>query len=229
MRQDDVESLKKPELRAMLNASLEELDRLRPAMARLLKRQDPISAPRHTSHPDDAVPAGWAERHGISVPRADGIFECAAAWVRVRHGVVVGAGLKNRSILMLAVSLGLLDQGAEHHGNLYRDWRAAFLSRLDPGTSGGGGSGDPLAWSKEDRYSKLLHLVKERDYLDAMDAMVAGRPKARHLAAFQHDQAAFVGAFKAVARAMVEVNRQADETLGVRGQQVSVAPGVKRV
>ena len=208
----DVDTASKAELRATLKALLPQLTNARAAVNRLLRQPAPPPA-GHARHPDDAVPPGWSERHGIDIPRADGIFESGAAWVRVKHGAIVGAGLKNQSILSLAISLSLLDQGAEHHGSLYKDWRAAFLSCVDPGTSGGRGNDNPQAWSKEDRYSKLVHRV-EKDFLNAMDCIVASRPKSRHLAAFQNNQAAFVEAFKTVARAMVEVNREADAALG---------------
>ncbi|MDY3551420.1 hypothetical protein R5W24_000496 [Gemmata sp. JC717] len=165
---------------------------------------------RHVSRDDDTVPAGWVERHGISIPRADGIFESPGAWVQVKHGTIVRAGLKNESILMHMISLELLDQGAEHHGSLYKDWRAAFLSRLDPSKSGEPGGDNPEAWSKEDRYSKLLHRL-DKDMTEAMDGIVASRPKARHLAAFQGNQGVFVEAFMTVANAMRDINREAEE------------------
>ena len=170
------------------------------------------------------MPAEWAERHGISTPRADGIFESPEAWIRVKHGVIVGAGLKNQSILLLAVSLGLLDQGAERHGSLYKDWRAAFLSCVDPAKwSAEEGRGDPEAWSKEDRYSKLQRRV-DQDSIAAMDSIVAGRPKAKHLAAFQARQQAFVEAFHTVAKAMSAINQEADEALdALRGHQSGCA------
>jgi hypothetical protein len=218
MQVSDVEGLKKPELKTRLKDSLQELDRLRESVGRLIKQSN-TPYPIKCHNPDgDSVPDGWAARHGITIPRADGIFESASAWVRVKHGVIVGAGIKNQSILCLAISLSLLDQGAEHHGNLFKDWRAAFLSRLDPSRSGQSGSDNPDAWSKEDRYSKLLHRV-DQDHLAAMDAIVAIRPKARHLAAFQANQNAFVAAFETVARAMVDINDEAAKELErIKGQ-----------
>ena len=208
---------------------IDEVGRLRETVRRLLRQPSPTPGTGHGWHPDDFVPAGWAERHGVSVPRADGIFESPEAWVRLKHGVIVGAGLKSQSILSLAVSLGKLDQGAEFHANLYRDWRAAFFSRLDPTRSGGKGSDSPEAWSKEDRYSKLLHRI-DQDHIAAMDGIVAEKPKARHLAAFHGKknatkeeidkaQAAFVQAFHTVVSAMVEINREADDARErVKGQ-----------
>ncbi|WP_435008002.1 hypothetical protein P12x_005269 [Tundrisphaera lichenicola] len=189
---------------------IDEVYRLRDAVRRLIPQSPAPSLPVVAGRGDDSVPTGWAERHGITIPRAEGVFESVAAWVRVKNGVIIGAGLKNQSILSLAISLDLLDQGAEHHGNLYRDWRAAFLSRLDPATSGDAGSDGSEAWTKEDRYSKLIHRV-EKDYLNAMDCIVASRPKAKHLAAFQANQEAFVEAFKIVAKAMVEINHEAEQ------------------
>ncbi len=187
-----------------------EVDRLRESVCRLLRLAGKPAAVSYASREDDSVPAGWAERHGIAIPRADGVFESGSAWVRIKHGVIIGAGLKNQSILLLAISLELLDQGAEHHASLYRDWRAAFLSRLDPTRSGDAGSDGTEAWTKEDRYSKLIHRV-EKDDLDAMDSIVASRPKARHLAAFQGNQATFIEAFEKVVKAMVEINQEAGQ------------------
>ena len=218
MQPIDVDSLNKHELRAAVKAARHENEGLRESVARLLRQANPPPAGRAPHHPDDFVPAGWAERHGVAIPRADGVFESAAAWVRVKHGVIVAGGLRSRSILSLAVSLDLLDQGAEHHGSLYRDWKAAFLSRLDPGTSGEGGIDNPDGWSKEDRYSKLLRRV-DQDNLAAVDCMVAARPKARHLAAFQGNQGAFVTAFRTVASAMAAITREAADALDrVKGQ-----------
>lgn len=190
-----------------------EVDRLRETVRRLLRQPSAPTVVTHSSREDDFVPAGWTERHGIEILRADGVFESGTAWVRIKHGVIVGAGLKNQSILSLAISLGLLDQGAEHRANQYKDWRTAFLAGVDPVKwSAEQGRGDPEAWSKEDRYSKLQRRV-EQDHIAAMDCIVASRPKARHLAAFQANQAAFVGAFKTVGSAMAEIDREAEEAL----------------
>lgn len=205
----DWKTAKKPELRVALKTALEELKILRDSVGRLLRQSPAPTVTSHTSREDDSVPAGWAERHGVTIPRADGIFESATAWLRIKHGVIVGAGLKNQSILLLAISLELLDQGAEHHGGLYKDWKSAFLSRLDPTKSGEAGSDNPDAWSKEDRYCKLLRRV-EPDYLAAMDCIVSAHPRAKHLAAFQGNQAQFIEAFNLVARTMNEINRDAE-------------------
>jgi hypothetical protein len=208
----DWKTAKKPELKAALKSVLSDLEAARDTIGRLLNRHQaqPAVTLRHIPHPDDSVPPGWAERHAIAIPRSDGIFESATAWVRIKHGVIIGAGLKNQSILHLAISLELLDQGAEYHANLYRDWRAAFLSRVDPGKLGDEGSDSVEAWTKEDRYRKLLIEV-DKDYMEAMDCIVAIKPKARHLAAFQHNQQGFVDAFHVVARAMADIERRAEE------------------
>lgn len=207
-----VEELSKPELKQALTYAISEVSKLRDTVTRLLRQNNAPVIVRHAYHSEDTVPAGWAEQHKIEIPRSDGIFESAEAWIRIKHGIIVGAGIKNQSILHLAISLDLLDQGAEHHGNLYKDWRAAFLSRLDPATGGGTGRDDPEAWSKEDRYSKLLRRI-EQDYLQAMDCIVAIRPKAKHLAAFQGNQIVFISAFETVAKAMMEIEREAGEVL----------------
>ena len=191
---------------------IDEVERLRDSVSRMLRQSSPPPVISHASRNDDFVPSGWTERHGIEIPRADGIFESSGAWVRIKHGAIVGAGLKNQSILLLMISLELLDQGAERHSSLYKDWRAAFLSRLEPSNSGGEGDDNPDAWSKEDRYSKLQRRV-DQDCLSAMDCIVAIRPKAKHLAVFQHNQGKFVEAFEAVARAMNEINREAEKAL----------------
>lgn len=224
MKIADLRKARKKHLLAMLLKAVGQNRQLRATVARLSKLSTQPPVLRHAGHADDSVPPGWAERHGIVLPRAEGVFESATAWVRVKHGAIVVAGLKNQSILHLAISLDLLDQGAERHGSLYRDWRAAFFSRLDPTRSGGEGSDTPDAWSKEDRYSKLLHRV-DQEYIAAMDAIVALKPKARHLAAFhgpknatkeQVDEAqgVFVAAFLTVARAMAAINREAEQATG---------------
>lgn len=208
----DPDTATKAELKAAVKATLPELVKLRDSVGRLLRQAPVPKVPCHPGRDDDTVPPGWPERHGVAIPRADGIHESPEAWVRVKGGTIVGAGLKNQSILLLMVSLGLLDQGAEHHGNLYKDWRAAFLSKLDPTKSGEPGGGDPEAWSKEDRYSKLLHRL-DKDLVTAMDSIVASRPKSRHLAAFQDHQKVFSGAFLLVADAMRAINREAEDAL----------------
>jgi len=210
--QIDFSKATKPELRKALQSSHAENKHLKETVGRLLRRPDQ-PAPRQPGREDDVITPGWADRHGISIPRAEGIHESPEAWVRVKGGTIVDAGLKNQSILLLMISIGLLDQGAEHHGSLYKDWRAAFLSRLDPTKSGEPGGGNPAAWSKEDRYSKLVHRV-DKDLLAAMDGIVAARPKARHLAAFQRNRATFAGAFLKVAEAMREITRQAEDAAG---------------
>lgn len=164
------------------------------------------------SSDQDVVTNEWLKRYGIHIPRADGIFESSEAWVRIKNGNIIGAGLKNQSILFMAISFGLLDQGAAHDGNLYKDWRAAFLSRLDPSKSGDEGSDNPDAWSKEDCYSKLLHRV-DQDNLEAMNCIVALKPRAKHLAAFQANQHAFIAAFQLVAVAMAEIKRNAEDAV----------------
>lgn len=192
---------------------IDEVERLRDSVGRLLRQSSPAPVISHASRHDDFVPAGWTERHGIEIPRADGIFESSGAWVRIKHGAIVGAGLKNQSILSLAISLEHLDEGWADRGDQYKDWRAAFLTSVDPVKwSAEEGRGDPDAWSKEDRYSKLQRRV-DQDCLSAMDCIVASRPKAKHLAAFQANQKAFVEAFKTVAQAMVEIDREAEEAL----------------
>lgn len=208
----DVEAASKPELRAALKDCLEELKGLRDSVGRLLK-QHTRSAPAHQGNPADFVPAGWPAQYGISIPRADGIFESAAAWVRVSHGVITGAGLKNQSILSMMISLRLVDEGEERSASLYADWKAAFLSCVDSVKwTVEGGRGDPHAWGKEDRYSKLLHRV-DQDCLFAMDAIVAEKPRAKHLAAFKNNQSKFAGALSTVIQAIREINREAEEAL----------------
>jgi hypothetical protein len=212
MQHIDVDTAKTPELRAALKTSISECERLRDSVSRLM-RHPSASRSSLTTHPDDTVTADWLGRHGIRVPRADGVHDSPEAWVRIKNGVIVGAGLKNQSILTLMISLELLDEGAERHGNLYKDWRAAFLSRVDPSKSGDKGSDGFEAWTKEDRYSKLVHAV-EKDYISAMDCIVAGRPKARHLAAFEAEKGAFANIFKVVARAMAVIEKDAEDANG---------------
>ena len=129
----DLETISKPELRAALKASLERIHDLCGTVERLLRQARPASI-RHVSHEDDAVPSGWAEQHGIHIPRADGIFDSTTAWVRVSHGVVTGAGLKNQSILSMMISLRLVDEGEERSamlagdvGKLFRMGANSFL------------------------------------------------------------------------------------------------------
>jgi hypothetical protein len=209
----DLETISKPELRAALKASLERIHELLGTVERLLRQSSRPATIRHISHEDDAVPSGWAEQHGISIPRADGIFDSPTAWVRVSHGVITGAGLKNQSILSMMISLRLVDEGEERSAMLYTDWKTAFLSCVDPVKwTAENGRGDPEAWGKEDRYSKLLHRV-DQDCLFAMDAMVTNKPKAKHLSAFRNNQPKFVGAFKVVVNAIRAINQEAEKEL----------------
>ena len=111
------------------------------------------------------------------------------------------------------VSMEQLDHGWVSRADQYKDWRAAFVSSVDPVKwSAEEGRGDPLAWSKEDRYSKLQRRVNQ-DHIAAMDSIVASRPKAKHLAAFHANQGAFVGAFKTVAKAMAQIDQEAEKAL----------------
>lgn len=209
----DVETASKPELRAAIKSYLGELKDLRDSVGRLLRQSAAPITVRNVSREDDFVPAGWAEQHGISIPRSDGIFESASAWVRVSHGVITGAGLKNQSILSMMISLSLVDEGEERSATLYVDWKTAFLSGVDPVKwTAERGRGDPEAWGKEDRYSKLLHRV-DQDCLFAMDAIVAAKPKAKHLAAFRNNQSKFTHALAVVVKAIREINREAEEAL----------------
>jgi hypothetical protein len=211
--QDDVESLNKPELKNKLIASLQELTHLRDSVGRLLRQANPPLVVSQRCHPSDFVPSGWTEQYGINIPRADGIFESPTAWVRVIHGVITGAGLKNQSILSMMFSLRLVDEGEERSARLYSDWKAAFLSCVDSVKwTVEGGRGDPAAWGKEDRYSKLLHRV-DQDSLFAMDAIVADRPKAKHLAAFKNNKPKFVEALVTVVETIREINREAEKAL----------------
>lgn len=192
---------------------IDEVTRLRDSVSRLSRTSAQPAILRHASHTDDFVPAGWSERNGIEIPRADGIFESPTAWVRIKHGVIIDAGLKNQSILSLMVSMELLDAGWVNRAAQYKDWRTAFLASVDPVKwTAEEGRGDPETWSKEDRYSKLQRRV-DQDHIAAMDCIVSGRPKARQLAAFQANQEAFVGAFKTVAQAMAEIDREAEKAL----------------
>ena len=127
MERIDVDTASKPELRKALTAYLGEITELRDSVGRLL-RQSSLPAPaRSAGRDDDFVPAGWAEKHGISIPRSDGIFESPTAWVRVAHGVITGAGLKNQSILSMMISLRVVDEGEERSAALYADWKASFV------------------------------------------------------------------------------------------------------
>lgn len=212
MKVSELRKLPKKRLLDLLLKLVRQNRNLKASVCRLSQATGSQAVLRHAGRDDDAVHPGWVERHGITIPRADGVHESAEAWVRVKNGIIVGAGLKNQSILLHMISLDLLDQGAEHHGSLYKDWRAAFLSRLDPSKSGEPGGDHPHAWSKEDRYSKLIHR-QEKDLLEAMDAIVAARPKARHLAAFHGNQDVFVAAFLKVANTMRDINREAEQAL----------------
>jgi hypothetical protein len=209
----DVETLKKAELRDALKASLQELTALRDSLGRMLRTSAVVTPARHRSHDDDFVPSGWAEQHGIHIPRSDGLFESPTAWVKLAHGVITGAGLKNQSILSMMISLRLVDAGEERSAMLYADWKTAFLSGVDPVKwTVEESHGTPGAWSKEDRYSKLLHRV-DQDCLFAMDAMVTSKPKAKHLSAFRSNQPKFVAAFKIVVNAIRAINQEAEKEL----------------
>lgn len=211
--QIDLENASKPELRAALKKAIENVEKLKDAVGRMMRQSNTAPVINHPSRPDDFVPAGWAEQYGISIPRADGIFESTTAWVRVAHGVVTGAGLKNQSILSVMISLRLVDEGEERSARLYTDWKTAFLSCVDSVKwSADEGRGDPDAWGKEDRYSKLLHRV-DQDCLFAMDAIVAEKPKAKHLSAFRNNQQKFVEALRMVVATIREINREAEKAL----------------
>jgi hypothetical protein len=184
---------------------------LRESVARLMQQQSRTTTLRHAGHRDDFVPLGWVEQHAIEIPRADGLFESAKAWVRISHGVITNAGIKNESILSVMISLRLVDEGEERSARLYTDWKTAFLSSVDPVKwSAEEGRGNPEAWSKEDRYSKLLHRV-DQDCLFAMDAIVAEKPKGKHLAAFKNNQPRFIEAIGTVVSSIRDINREAEE------------------
>ena len=209
---DDWNKANKKQLLAKLLPTLAENARLKDSVDRLLKKHSTPPIVRHLGRSDDFVPVGWIERHGIDVPRADGYFESPVAWVRIVHGVITNAGLKNQSLLSVMIARDILDSGAEHHAKLYKDWRAAFFARHEAARYSDVGSGDPDAWSKEDRFSKLLRAV-ERKTLRYIDAIVAPNPKEKHLASLNTDPAPFVKEFSVLARAINQINGDADDAL----------------
>lgn len=191
---------------------LEENERLRKTVARLMQNQKRTVTTTFPFHPDDFVPIGWPERYGIAIPRADGLFESAEAWVRVTHGVITGAGLKNQSILSVMILGRLLSTSAELYAKTYTDWRAAFFARIEAARYCDEGCGDPEAWSKEDRYSKLVHRV-ERKYLRYVDAIVHSRPTEKHIHSLNGDPTPWVQGFERMANAVHQINREADAYL----------------
>lgn len=203
---------KKSALLAALLPTLAENARLRDSLARLMKAQSQPPALQHHGHPEDFVPPGWAERHGVAIPRADGYFESGKAWVRIERGIITNASLKNQSLLSLMIDRELLDGGAESSSTLYMDWRAAYYARVEALRYSDVGTGDPEAWGKEDRFSKLM-LAVERKYLRVVDLIVTAKPKERDVEALNGDPTPFIDAFDRMSRAMREINRQADEYL----------------
>lgn len=213
MKLADLRKAKKKQLLAMLLKIIPQNRRLRAAVSRMTKLSTQPPVIRHISHEDDFVPTGWAEQHGIHIPRAEGIFESATAWVRITHGVITGAGLKNQSILSMMISVDLLEGNrATHYANVYVDWRAAFFARIEAARYSNEGTGDPNAWSKEDRFSKLLHAV-ERDCLQIIDSIVKPRPKAKEIAGFHDDHELYVDSFKTLIRSINQINKDADDYL----------------
>lgn len=202
----------KKQLLEKLLPTLEENERLRESVTRLMNSRQAPTIIHHISHPDDFVPAGWPERYGITIPRADGYFESERAWLCVTHGVIASAGLKNQSLIAMVVAAGKLPERAEKHANVYMDWRAAFFARIEAARYSNEGTGDPEAWSKEDRFSKLLHLVA-RLHLRRVDAMVTARPKEKDIAAFNKRPDEFLESFKITVQAISKINRNADQYL----------------
>lgn len=210
--QDDWRRATRKQLIEKLLPTLEENQRLRESVERLMKAREAAPVLHHFSKPDDFVPAGWPERHGLIIPRADGYFESPKAWVRVIHGVITNAGLKNQSILSVMIAAKKLNERADKYANLYIDWRAAFFARIEAARYSDEGSGDPDAWSKEDRFSKLLKAV-DRVHLRRVDVIVTSRPKEKDVAAYHDKPADFVDSFRKMARAVNQINRDADEYL----------------
>lgn len=198
----------KKQLLDKLLPTLDENRRLRESVERLMKCRPATPAFHHAGRPDDFVPAGWPERHGVVIPRADGYFESPKAWLRVTHGVITNAGLKNQSILSLMTGRRQIDEGGEKLAYVYVDWRAAFFARVEAARYSDEGTGDPDAWSKEDRYSKLLKAVDRRD-LRRVDTIVTSRPKEKDVASYHARPAEFIASFQNVVQAMLKINQDA--------------------
>jgi hypothetical protein len=216
----------KGQLHKALLKQTEENQRLRESVARLMKRQGNVVPALHRGEPEDFVPVGWVERHGIEIPRADGYFESSLGWVRVKTGIITNAGLKNQSVLSLMILKGLFDSGAERDANMYMDWRAAFFARVEAARYSNEGIGDPDSWSKEDRFSKLLKAV-ERRVLRRVDAIVTSYPKEKDIKLFNEDAEVYIQAFRRMAKAMTQINRDADKFVAsIRRPQCSDANSI---
>jgi hypothetical protein len=211
---DDVDwsKAKRPQLLAKVESLSDENRSLRQSVGRLMKRQGNVPVLQHGGRDDDFVPAGWVERHHISIPRSDGFFESDEAWVRITKGTITIAGLKNQSILSLLIAAEKLSPEAERDAKLYMDWRAAFFARIEAARYSNVGSGDPEAWTKEDRFSKLLKAV-EREQLRCVDIIVKSKPKERDLSRLNDDPESFLEAFRIAARAISKINKDADAYL----------------
>ena len=214
MQDIDWQKANKKQLLEKLVPLLQENVRLRDSVGRLMKTRGEPFVIQHHGHEDDFVPAGWAERHCIKIPRADGFFESKVGWVRIRNGVITMAGLKNQSILESLISRELLDAGSENQANVYSDWRAAFFSRVEAARYSDSGVGNPDAWSKEDRFSKLLKAV-DRVQLRYVDILITRHPKEKDVGIANTDPQPFIRAFEKMALAMAQINRDAADALKV--------------
>jgi hypothetical protein len=102
--QQDWQTADKKHLLEKLLTTLKENVRLKATVTRLMRQTGKPPVVRHAGRVDDFVPMGWVDQHGIRIPRADGLFESPRAWVRITHGVITNAGLKNQSILAVMIA-----------------------------------------------------------------------------------------------------------------------------
>ncbi|QDV34926.1 hypothetical protein [Tautonia plasticadhaerens] len=208
--ENDWTQAKKKDLLKQLRLTLAENRQLKQSVERLMRKQGQAATARHPGHADDFVPCGWPEQHGIAIPRADGYFQSGTAWVRILHGVITHAGFKNQSILASLIEKGVLDDGSQTHASIYADWRAAFYAVTEAARYSNVGTGDPEAWSKEDRFAKLLEKIDRKD-LRLVDILVSSHPTEKQVIGVCANREPFLDAFRRMADAINTINRDADE------------------
>jgi hypothetical protein len=76
----------------------------------------------------DIVTEQWLQRHGITIPRASGVFSSAKGWVQVEHGTIIAAAETDERVIAWLVSRGVLDNADIDYAIAYATCRDAHRS-----------------------------------------------------------------------------------------------------
>jgi hypothetical protein len=97
----------------------------------------------------DVVTEQWISRHGITIPRAAGVFQSPTGWVKIDgRGTIIAAGERDQTVLAWLVERNTLSYADVDYGIAYVTCRSAdrayrrqmgYKSSLDLSVLSGGG------------------------------------------------------------------------------------------